>query len=214
MIRKYGLLFGTLLLAAMALSAGVWLHNHFEKKPVAAPQLISGSVLPTPKPLTDFHLQFSNGTAFTPENLKGQWHLLFFGFTNCPWLCPTTLATLNQVDHKLREAHQASPQVIFISVDPERDTPAKIKTYVNSFNQNFSGATGSDAELDKLTSQVSVLYMKVKANTDNKDYTIDHSGAILVINPQAELYAIFSTPHEVAKLVQDIKVIMSQIKAN
>lgn len=205
-MRKFGIFSATIILAIVGLLMGFWLHEKFETQ-APQPQLVSGVVLPESRAIAPFHLQFSDGKPFTQDNLQGQWHILFFGFTNCPWLCPTTLATLNQVDIKLRAANQTVPQVIFISVDPERDTAEKITRYVHSFNPHFVGARGSSAELEALTKQMSVMYMKVKPSNGQGDYTIDHSGAILLVNPKGQLYAMFSAPHDIAKLVQDITTI-------
>lgn len=195
--------------AALALLFGMWSrHNlHHDQNNL---QLASASVLPQAKNLNHFQLLFSDHRPFTNDDLTGHWSMLFFGFTNCPDLCPTTLTTLNET-YKIWQADKLAtlPQIIFISVDPERDTPPKINEYLKSFNTNFLGATGTKDQLDKLTQQLSVLYMKVQKGKTDEDYTIDHSGTILVIDPKGNWYALFNTPHDAKNIAKDFETIVA-----
>ena len=116
---------------------------------------------------------------------------------------------LNDAYQKLTEQKVRSlPQVVFISVDPERDTPTQINKYVHSFNPNFTGATGSKTEIDKMAENFNVLYMKVANNPSDKNYQIDHSGTVLVINPNGEFAALFSPPLDAQKLADDYKTLV------
>lgn len=195
-------------MAFLALLFGAWFGYNLHKKQNV--EFATATILPQAKTISSFQLIDDNEHAFTNDNLKGHWSLVFFGFTSCPDLCPTTLTTLNAAYQKLEAAHQAPmPQVVFISVDPERDTPPHLNDYMSSFNKNFIGATGTKEQIDKLTQELSVLYMKVtQANSDS--YTIDHSGTILVIDPAGNWYALFNTPHDANNIAKDFQAIVSQ----
>lgn len=174
---------------------------------------LSGTLLDKPKLIKDFGLKNTEGGAFTPKSLKGHWTLLFFGFTRCGYVCPTSLAALKQVYEDLQKTAAPKPQVIFISIDPQRDDLPRIQKYVTAFNKNFIGATGNNAELNTLTSQLGILYMKIihreAKRTASDNYDIDHSGSILLIDPDGELIAVFSMPHQAKNIVKDYKTIVS-----
>lgn len=175
--------------------------------------LANAQVLPQPRALMPFTLQNTHGQTFTQKELTGQWSLLFFGFTRCPGICPTSMTELKRMYEKLQTEHAAiMPQVIFVSVDPEYDTLQGIQKYVTAFNPAFKGVTGDKHQLDTLTTQLGILYMKTAApgqkNPDN--YTIDHSGSILLIDPNGELYAIFTMPHHGNKLASDFIAITTR----
>lgn len=200
-----GLAFGII-----ALLLGIWSRynaNH-EAKPV---ELQVGTAFPIPREIKPFELQNApDGTPFTNEQLKGHWSMLFFGFTNCALLCPTTLSSLNQFYTNLTtEGVSQKPQVYFISIDPERDTLKKINKYVMSFNKNFRGGTGTELQLDNITKELNILFSKLNP-TNDENYQIDHSGTVLVFDPQGHLAALFSPPIEPKALVQDYKVLIKQ----
>lgn len=205
----------SLAIAFLALLFGLWTHYNFgAPKEATTLTLTNGTVFPQPRALSTFTLTDMNGKPFTQANLKGHWSLIFFGFTHCPMLCPTTLATLNEVYQKLQaDQQQPMPQIVFISVDPERDSPKRIKQYVTGFNPHFFGATGSQQQLEELTQKFSVMYAKVAQGDSQQDYTIDHSGTLLLTDPNGNLLAIFSTPHETAALTQNLEKIINMKKA-
>ncbi len=200
----------------LALLFGLWLyHNLDHNDDTAKKQFISATVFQQPRAITPFQLTDDNDQPFTLENFKGHWSLVFFGFTNCPDLCPTTLSTLNQVYKQLESTQPKSmPQVVFVSVDPQQDNSQTIAKYLSSFNPHFLGATGSQQALDQLTRELSVLYMKVaRPNSDNNEhYDIDHSGAILIINPQGHFYGVFTTPHNVNNIAKDTQTLMADLQ--
>lgn len=178
----------------------------------ANPELSAGTLLPQPRALNAFQLTGVDGKPFTNQNLKGHWSLLFFGFTNCGYVCPTTMVAVKKVYINLKNDKQLLPQVYLISIDPVRDTPERIRTYVTRFNPDFKGATGDQKQLDDLTRDLGVLYLKVKpSNTSLKqaDYDIDHSGTLLLINPEGKLAAIFSMPHDPELITKDYQNIIS-----
>jgi len=179
-------------------------HGHVVD-PKTIPALQSGSILSPPKVLGPFRLTRVDGSPFTNENLKGHWTLLFFGFTSCPSLCPTTLTTLTQLMHRLSDMHVPLPEVVFISVDPKRDTLERIRTYVQGFNSAFVGVTGSDAELHQVSKQLGVMYQVIPMADGN--YMVDHTGSILVIDPSGAWHAVFTMPHQVEHLASDMRTL-------
>lgn len=205
----------TLAVAVLAFLFGLWSkYNTSEHKPEKI-TLQSGTAFDIPKEIRPFALQnAANGQPFTNESLKGHWTMLFFGFTNCASLCPTTLTTLNQFYTSLETDHvNQLPQVVFISIDPERDTLTKIKAYVTSFNKNFNGATAEEAQIDKMTQELNILFSKANPNND-ENYQIDHSGTVLVINPQGHLSALFSPPIDAKALAADYKTLIEATPEN
>ncbi|MDM8548011.1 SCO family protein [Candidatus Venteria ishoeyi] len=151
-----------------------------------------------PTPLPTFQLQDDKGQVFTQDSLRGQWSLLFFGYTQCPDICPGTLSMLAQVKALLPEAKNTADsfQFRFISVDGQRDPPELLYEYVRYFDPAFTAATGSKAEIDKLAQALGIVYYRTipdKAHPER--YLIDHSASILLINPAAQRVATFQPPH-------------------
>jgi protein SCO1/2 len=173
-------------------------------------QLIAATVLPAPRALSPFKLLDTHHQPFTKQRLQAHWTLLFFGFTACGNICPTTMNVLKQVYANLQAEKSTVPQVVFVSIDPERDTAQRIQQYVSAFNPDFQGATGSKEQLAQLTKELSVLYMQVKQPGNASEYQIDHSGTILLLNPNGDLQAVFSMPHDAESITKDLMVIFKQ----
>ena len=171
---------------------------------------VSATVLPEGKALPAFVLEDHHGQAFTNESLKGNWSFIFFGYTHCPDVCPTTLSLLNQVDQALKkETGVDIPKTVFISVDPERDTVAQLADYVPYFNPEFIGVTGGLENLQVLTKSLGIAFGK-EGDTKNDEYEVFHGTRIMLIDPEARLKALFSSPHDVNTIVDDyIKIINS-----
>ncbi len=171
---------------------------------------VSATVLRDAKPLPKFVLEDHFGNGFTNKNLKNQWSLVFFGYTHCPDICPTTLSLLNQVDQVLKkESDIDKPRIIFISVDPERDTIEQLTDYVPYFNPEFIGVTGSMENLQVLTKSLGIVFGK-EGDDESNDYEVYHSARILLVDPKARLKALFSSPHDVNQIASDyIKIIDS-----
>ena len=129
----------------------------------------------------------------TERSLLGHWTLLFFGYTQCPDVCPGTLGMLSEALRGLGD--QPPPQVLFISVDPARDTPALLAQYVPSFDPRFVGAAGSDTGLAELVRHLGVRYERHAPGAAGQ-YTVDHTASVFLLDPQARLKAVFSPPHE------------------
>lgn len=190
--------------AALALVLGFGLYAWRQASPEQAPQTRSATVLPTPRALPEFSLVDQHGRPFGRTRLQGEWSLLFFGFTNCPDICPNTLGLLQAVTSRLGPT---APRVVFISVDPSRDTPPVMKEYVAYFNTGFIGVTGPEAELKKLADALYMPYAHVPAGTGN-EYQVEHSGALVLLNPQAEAVAYFSPPLAPEPIVADLRTIV------
>ena len=164
-------------------------------------QLASGTALETPRGIGAFRLTDQQGREFTPATLRGRWSLVFAGFTHCPDACPTTLAMLDTMDERLR-ASGGAVQVVFLSVDPERDTPERLAGYVGHFNPRFVAVTGARAEIDALCRDLGIAY--VRNPGAGADYTVDHSAALVLIDPRARVAGYFSPPHDPTALAADL----------
>ncbi len=189
-----------LLLAAAAVCAafaGFWLAQQLDRE---APQLASGTWLPQPKAVADFHLLDATGQAFTRQDLIGKPALVFFGFTHCPDVCPSTLLKLARIK---REAAVPDLRVLFVSIDPARDTPPVIGMYVHAFDPMFEGLTGDDTAIARMAANFSVAVNRVEL--PGGDYTMDHSAVVFLLDRQARMVAIFTPPFEVAPFVADLK---------
>ncbi len=172
------------------------------REPVAA------FVLPAPEPLPEFSLLDQASLPFTEESLRGQWDLLFFGFTSCPDICPTTLQLLSRVRASLQsQGGSPVPRIVLLSVDPERDTPEQLAKYVAYFGEGNVGVTGSIEEITKLTKALYVYFAKVDLGEGN--YTVDHSPAVLVVDPAGRYHSGFSGSHTYENLLHDLPVIMA-----
>ncbi len=166
--------------------------------------LETGTLLEPPRPLPTFSLVDHEGQPFDRNRLQGQWTFLFFGFTNCPDVCPMTLRMLSSVEKSLAALpDELRPRVALVSVDPKRDTPEQLATYVKYFNPAFVGVTGDPAALDEFTRQLGVPV--VITETGDGGYTVDHSAALFLINPQGELRALFSPPHTPSAIASDYR---------
>lgn len=173
-------------------------------------QLSNGTVFSNPYLIKPFRLIDQNDKPFTVNDLIGHWSLIFFGFTRCPMMCPTTLGELNKAYLNLKNDGLKNnlPKIIFISVDPEHDTSAILKSYVTAFNPDFLGVSGTPTQIENLTKQLGIFYEK-ETPSEKTNGEIIHSGAILVINPAGKWRAILSFPHKSAVITEDVKQIIS-----
>jgi protein SCO1 len=158
-----------------------------------APQ--TATVLPEPRPLADVRFVDEAGREAHLSDFKGDFTLLFFGFTNCPDVCPLTLSLLAQVRADIaRRAPRLTPRVLFVSVDPQRDTPARIAAYLDGFDPAFFGVTAPDAELAPLLQALGVAVEKHEHGGAN--YNVVHNSAIYVLDQNAEWIAVTTGPHD------------------
>ena len=154
-------------------------------------------VFDTPRRFSDFELIDDHGQRFAREDLQGKWSLLFFGFTQCPDICPLTLLDLSRLMPALPKEVADNTQVILVSLDPARDTPEVLAEYVAAFNKDFIGVTGEFLTLRRFANELNVAFAKV---TQGEDYTVDHSGNIVIINPMGDYHGFFKPPFSVEKL--------------
>ena len=166
------------------------------------------TVLTKPIKLDEFMLTADDDSVFSNQSLKDKWSLLFFGYTHCPDVCPLTLHQLAQANKELADKLESTPDIIMVSVDPDRDTSEILQKYVRSFGENVSGVTGKNEELDKLTNQLGIFYNANKHEGEN--YSVNHSAAVILINKNAEFHAVFSAPHSIEHFVSDLPLILKE----
>jgi len=171
--------------------------------------LTTGTFLTPSRKLADFSLIDQQGRTFGNANLHGHWSLLFFGYTNCPDFCPTTLTTLAAMQKRLRAAKATVlPQVIFVSVDAKRDTPAQLAKYVPYFDPGFIGLTAADQPSIEAVAKKLGVAVIIQPTSDG-NYTVDHSGEIFVLSPDGQLTAILTGPFGVDALESDFQRIVA-----
>jgi protein SCO1 len=182
--------------AALAALAGFWLAHQLDR---GSPQLASGTWLPHAKAVGEFALTDSAGHSFARQRLDGAPTLVFFGFTHCPDVCPTTLLLLAQVRKRASIAHL---RVLFISIDPQRDTPAALAPYVHAFDPSFEGLTGDPPVIAQLAANFGVAVNRVEL--PGGDYTMDHSAVVFLLNSAGNIAAIFTPPFNAASFSADL----------
>jgi len=153
----------------------------------------------------------------TEALLDNQWSMMFFGFTNCPDVCPITLNEMNGVVNALSENENAStpvPQVMFITVDPARDTVEKTAEYTAYFNENFIGVSGDLAEITRLTSTLGIVASYTASETDPTQYSVDHTASLLLVDPERRIRAKFNPPHTADSILSDYNIVMSHFTSS
>ena len=199
------------LLAVVALVAGLFVSNNVHVNKKIDLSEFHGTYLSQPREINHFALTGIDDKPFTNANLQGQWTMVFFGFTNCGYLCPTAMAELAKMYNLLAaKGIKTLPHVVMISVDPQRDSLDKLKKYVTAFNPNFYGATGNDEAIKSLTQEMGIAYTKVAIpkKEDVQNYDMEHTGTVILFNPQGELNAFFTTPHNAELLAKDYQMIL------
>lgn len=184
-------------------AALLWRH------PSPAVDLVTGTLIIPKHELPDFSLIDQRGQKFDRTNLRGHWSMLFFGYTNCPDFCPTTLTTLAAMEKRLRAAAApVRPQVIFVSVDAKRDTPAQLAQYVPYFDPEFIGVTAADQPAIEALAKKMGVGVIITPHADGS-YSVDHSGAIFVLDPGGKVAAILTGPFTVDGLKGDFERIVA-----
>jgi protein SCO1/2 len=183
-----------ILIVALAAGLGLWAAQHWwGERAHVGPELQVVKLFDQPRELPPFALQQSDGTPLVPGELKGHWTLVFLGFTHCPDVCPTTLAQLAQAQ-KLwaTQPDSTRPRVLFVSVDPDRDTPDAIGEYAHAFHRDTLAATTDIPALEAFTRSLSLVFMKVPAlaGAPADQYSIDHSATLVVLDPQARMAGV------------------------
>ena len=190
-----------ILVAMVALVLGLTVNKVLTNSGRADPAILLDAgivLLPQSRGLPALTLTNQDGQPVAVEQLKGKWSLLFFGYTFCPDICPTTLAQLRELQTLLPEAARNNLQVIFVSVDPHRDTPKQIKQYLDYFNAGFQGLTGDQPTLQKFANSVSIPF--IPADTSKENYTVDHSGNLVILGPDGRQHGFIRAPLNNQKL--------------
>ncbi|WP_161811487.1 SCO family protein [Steroidobacter agaridevorans] len=196
------------LVAIVAIAAGMLLSRALLDRS-GGPTLAKATLIDPARPLPPMAFVDQDGQPFGPEQLRGHWSILFFGFTYCPDICPTTLALLAQVEKKLTDMPaEQRPHIVLVSVDARRDTPERLAQYVKSFSPTFTGITAGDqAAVEEFALKMGVPVAISEQPGGN--YTVDHSAAIFVVDPNGALRALSSTPHEVPIIAEDYRSIVA-----
>ena len=197
------------LVAALAAAFGLWASQHHFGTPAAAtwPQTQVVRLFDPPRELPAFSLRQSDGTALVPGELKGHWTLVFLGFTHCPDICPTTLATMAQAQKQWTAMPESTrPRVLFVSVDPERDTPDRIGEYAHAFHRDTLAATADVPALENFARSLSMVFGKVapEAGAPADRYSVDHSAAMAVLDPQARMAGVIQGPLDAKAIAADM----------
>lgn len=153
--------------------------------------------------VADFELLDANNETITQAVLDDRWSLMFFGYTHCPDVCPITLQIMKNVVSKLESQGQQAPQIIFVTVDPARDTAEAMKQYVNYFNEDFIGITGDQNMIHEMTSKLGIVASFTANEEDPDNYIVDHSASLLLVDPQRRLRAKVSPPLDADNIISD-----------
>ena len=199
-----------LLAAIIAIGIGVYSYEKNNLRGEVKDQVKHATYLYDQKTaIANFELTDHNNNAFTPENIKGKWTFWFFGFTHCPDICPITLGTLSASVNKLKTEYNIEDDIniVFVSVDPQRDNIAALKTYVNAFSEHAIGVTASDEKLAPFLKNMGIIAIKQDNNGELANYLVDHSSAVYLIAPDTGISAYFGAPHTAENFAEDFLTI-------
>ena len=160
-----------------------------------------------PRQLAEFKLIDDTSKIFLPEEFAGKWNILFFGFTYCPDICPLTMKQMSDVKESLGE-YSDNLRVFLVSVDPDRDRPENLRQYLDNFDKNFKGLTGEIDQIYKFSTQVNAPFFPV-VNSPEQNYTVDHSGSLVLISPEAKYAGFFRAPHDTAKITKALASLLN-----
>lgn len=189
-----------LLVAAMAL---------LPRRSIPPPQ--DATEWPQSRPLPQTEFVDQDGAVFTTNDLRDRFTLMFFGFTNCPDICPTSMAVLAQASQRLRESPVPAPRVVLVSVDPARDTPERLKSYLANFDAQFIGVTASQTALEPLRRDLGVSVMK--QSLGDEQYTMTHNPQVYVVSPAGEVIATLAGAQSPDAVVRDYQRIRARFLA-
>jgi len=205
------------LVIAVAAGLGLVASQHWFGRDAApaGPELQAVRLFPQPRELPPFALQQSDGTQLVPGELHGHWTLVFLGFTHCPDVCPTTLADLSRAQKEWEALPEARrPRVLFVSVDPERDSPDRIGEYAAFFHRDTLAATADIPSLEAFARSLSLVFMKVPGpdGAPEDSYSIDHSAALALLDPQARMAGVIQGPLEPAAIAADLATLTGAVR--
>jgi protein SCO1/2 len=211
---------GLALTVFAVIGAGYWIYHQKVTRPSDPPGV---QTLVPPEVAPDFNLTDQLGRPFSQTRLLGRWTIMFFGYSHCPDFCPTSLAALNRAYRRLERdlpKIAATTQVVFVSVDPFRDSPPILAEYVGHFNARFIGVTGPPAQLQRLTQPLGASYDYADPRTGvpfvdpmrrpQGDYTVDHGSGFYIFDDRARIVAWILPPHTADRIVSVYTHIRSQ----
>lgn len=198
-------------LALIALILGVFVAQQIHKQQEKKRDQFQGTLLKKGRPVSPFSLTRTDNKVFSNKSLEDQWTFVFFGFTQCGYICPTTMAELGKMYRLLQNDKRVTlmPQVVMITVDPKRDDLDKLRHYVQAFDSHFYGARAPKPVIDKLAKEMGIAYQKIASQQSDSSYDIEHTGTILLFNPQGQLQAFFTSPHDATQLANDFLLLTS-----
>jgi len=206
-LQKTVLVLVALIAAVIGLTFSKVLHG---SRQAGSAQLLEAGIvlLPQRRQLPPVGLIDQNGQPFEVAALAGKWTLVFFGYTFCPDICPTTLAQLRQLDERLPTKARERLQVVMVSVDPQRDSPAQLKQYLAFFDPSYRGLTGELADIQQLANALSIPF--IPGDSSRENYTVDHSGNLALIGPDGSQRGFLRAPLNVARLAERLPSLLAQ----
>jgi len=199
------------LIALVALVLGLTVNKVLSDRGQGDPTaLIDAGIilLPTSRNLPDLKMTNQDGKPVAIDELKGKWTMLFFGYTFCPDICPTTLAQLRQIKSELPKDVLSKLQIVLVSVDPNRDTPQQLKQYLGYFDPEFQGLTAPVDDIQKLANAVSIPF--IPADTSKPNYTVDHSGNLALLGPDGTQRGFIRSPLNNQKMVAQLPGLLAR----
>tara|TARA_B100000965_G_C19554850_1_gene741717 strand:- start:377 stop:1003 length:627 start_codon:yes stop_codon:yes gene_type:complete len=196
-------------LGFMALILALFLSRFYTPRELTVDEYkaLGAYLIDPPRQLAEFNLVDDKGEIFLPEQFNNKWNILFFGFTYCPDICPLTMKQMSDVKEMLGEDAQKI-RVFLVSVDPDRDKPENLRVYLDNFSNNFRGLTGEIDQIYKFSTQVNAPFFPV-VNNPEPNYTVDHSGSLVLIDPDAKYAGFFRAPHDTSKITKALASILN-----
>ena len=194
--------------AVMLVAVSLYVNKMTSKVHLTSEQLkdMGLYLIEPPRNLGTFNLVDSNGKEFLPGDFQGKWNLLFFGFTFCPDICPITLSMLSRTEKGLDIKDQEKIRIFLVTVDPDRDSPEQLRVYLENFSEKFIGLTGGLDQIYNFATSVNAPFNPI-SNSKDPNYTVDHTGSIVLIDPEGNYAGFFRAPHNqdnVKKAILDI----------
>jgi protein SCO1/2 len=149
--------------------------------------------------LGSFNLIDTNEKEFLPQDFEGKWNVLFFGFTFCPDICPITMRMLSRIEKEIGKQELDKIRIFLVTVDPGRDNPNQLKIYLKNFSENFTGLTGGLDQIYNFATRVNAPFTPIN-NSKDPYYTVDHTGSIILIDPDGNYAGFFRAPHNQDKI--------------
>ena len=199
----------TACLGFMALILALFLSRFYTPRELTVDEYkaLGAYLIDPPRQLAEFNLVDDKEEIFLPEQFNNKWNILFFGFTYCPDICPLTMKQMSDVKEMLGEDAQKI-RVFLVSVDPDRDKPENLRVYLDNFSNNFRGLTGEIDQIYKFSTQVNAPFFPV-VNNPEPNYTVDHSGSLVLIDPDAKYAGFFRAPHDTSKITKALASILN-----